>query len=85
MSIKTFGKLTRKTRILFRYWRVSKSFILFYIQYFICNDGFLVRLSNYEKEEKANRASETTTQRGSTSELEYLRDEVAILSLQLKE
>ena len=85
MSIKTFGKLMRKTRILFRYWRVSKSFILFYIQYFICNDGFLVRLSNYEKEEKANRAIETTTQRGSTSELEYLRDEVAILSLQLKE
>ncbi|EFX86435.1 hypothetical protein DAPPUDRAFT_97909, partial [Daphnia pulex] len=44
-----------------------------------------LRLSNYEKEEKANRVGETTTQRGSTSELEYLRDEVAILTIQLKE
>ncbi|XP_046441113.1 sarcolemmal membrane-associated protein-like isoform X5 [Daphnia pulex] len=44
-----------------------------------------LRLSNYEKEEKANRVSETTAHRGSTSELEYLRDEVAILTIQLKE
>jgi hypothetical protein len=58
---------------------------LFYVKYFMCNNDISVRLSNYEKEEKANRVSETTAQRGSTSELEYLRDEVAILTIQLKE
>ena len=43
-----------------------------------------VRLSNYEKEEKSGRGSETTG-RVSTSEMEYLRDEIAVLTIQLKE
>ncbi|XP_059350770.1 sarcolemmal membrane-associated protein-like isoform X3 [Daphnia carinata] len=42
-----------------------------------------LRLSNYEKEEK--RAQHTANQKGLTSEMEYLRDEVAILTIQLKE
>lgn len=42
-----------------------------------------VRLSNYEKEEQ--RAQHTANQKGLTSEMEYLRDEVAILTIQLKE
>lgn len=42
-----------------------------------------LRLSNYEKEEQ--RAQHTANQKGLTSEMEYLRDEVAILTIQLKE
>lgn len=43
-----------------------------------------VRLSNYEKEEKSGRGNETTG-RVSTSEMEYLRDEISVLTIQLKE
>lgn len=45
---------------------------------------YLERLDNYEKEEKPGRISESVS-KNPTTEMEYLRDEIAVLTLQLKE
>lgn len=44
-----------------------------------------VRLNNCEKEEKPDRKTETAVRGSSPSEMEYLRDEIAVLTIQLRE